>query len=218
MGMGVFAPEASLFGGVVYEDERGTGAFPSQGFELGKVEARFGDGVYEHKIKVFQVKGELSGDKEAGVGHADAGLVFCGFQQVVHGREIKIHFTGKLGFLQGKDGPASVVFDGLADIEPGFFRAFGFIQQYHMVPPGMLRRSKLSPTGCWTDVSFSGATIFSVVPLCPYYPPFLPLALRGRAGRLAGPSDGGGRWPLRLFFFAALRAKKNATPLCLNTI
>ena len=69
VGVGIFAPEASIFGGVVDEDERGTGAFPSQGFELGKVEARFGDGVYEHKIKVFQVKGELSGDKEAGVGH-----------------------------------------------------------------------------------------------------------------------------------------------------
>ena len=47
VGVGVFAPEASIFGGMVDEDERGAGAVPSQGFELGKVEARFGDGVYE---------------------------------------------------------------------------------------------------------------------------------------------------------------------------
>ncbi len=63
VGVGVFAPEAALFGGVVEEDEGGARVLPAQGFEAGEVHAGFGDGVNEYEVEALEGLGGAGGDE-----------------------------------------------------------------------------------------------------------------------------------------------------------
>ena len=67
VGVGVFAPEAALFGGVVEEDEGGARVLPAQGFEAGEVHASFGDGVHEYEVEALEGLGRAGGDEQPGV-------------------------------------------------------------------------------------------------------------------------------------------------------
>ena len=70
--MGVLAPEAACFGSVVDEDKRGAGVVFPEGFEFGKVEPGFGDGVYEDEVIALERLGDLIGKEQTGMGSAEA--------------------------------------------------------------------------------------------------------------------------------------------------